>query len=214
MTDNAVSELDLNAKIRLETLSTLASSGPATFLISIINAVIVFVTIRDIAEAMHLNLWLAAIILVSVLRSVMVVIFRRLDEDSSYLGLWSATYLGFVYASGILWGALPLSNVFFTAGWTETFIVFVVSGMSAGGLVSLYSSLKAATPYQLIMLLPLIYVLASSGAPAHTAMAILAGMYLVLLIRSTYSLNQAVSTTIRLKMENQELFQFLLKAKQ
>lgn len=211
--DVSVSELDLETKVRYETLNTLSSSGAATFIISIVNALIVYFTLREVAEPIVLNIWFAFIVLISVLRTAMVVVFWRMDRDSPRLRLWSAIYYIFVYSSALGWGVLPLLNVFYYAGWTETFIVFVISGMSAGGLVSLYPSLHAAIPYQLFILLPLIYTLADSGAPAHTAMAILASMFLMLLLRSSYALNRAATNTIRLEMENNELFNFLLKAK-
>jgi len=212
-TEIKVPELDLKAKVRYETLNTLSASGAASFIISIINALIVYITLREMAEPIVLNVWIVFILLITSLRTVMVLVFRRLDSSSPQLDLWSAVYFVFVYSSGLGWGVLPLLNVFYSAGWTETFIVFVISGMSAGGLVSLYPSLHAAIPYQLFILLPLIYTLAGSGAPAHTAMALLASMYLLLIIRSTYALNRAASNTIRLEMENNELFNFLLKAK-
>ena len=174
---------------------------------------IVYITLREVAEPVVLNVWLAFVILITVLRTAMVLIFRRLDPGSGSLQLWSAIYCVFVYASALGWGVLPLMDVFYLAGWTETFIVFVISGMSAGGLVALYSSLYAGIPYQILILLPLIYTLSTSGAPAHAAMALLASMYLLLLLRSTYALNRAASNTIRLEMENNELFKFLLKAR-
>lgn len=211
--DVKLSELDLKEKIRYETLNTLSSSGAASFVISIVNALLVYFTLREIAEPIVLNVWISFILLITSLRTAMIIVFRRLDSGSPRLALWSAVYFVFVYSSGLGWGILPLLNVFYSAGWTETFIVFVISGMSAGGLVSLYASLYAAIPYQLFILLPLIYTLADSGAPAHTAMALLASMYLMLLLRSSYALNRAASNTIRLEMENNELFNFLLKAK-
>lgn len=211
--EHPVSELDLKARIQYETLSALSSNGKSSFLISIINAMIVYFTLRDVADQILLYLWLFVVVAFSLLRTGMVLIFNRLERDSEHMNLWTFVYIVFVCGSAISWGVLPLWDIFYMAGWTETFIVFLISGMSAGGLVSLYPSLAAAVPYQLFILLPLIYALASSGAPAHTAMAILASLYLVLLIRSTYALNRAASATIRLVMENNELFKFLLKAR-
>lgn len=208
-----VSELDLNAKTKYENLKTLSSSGMASFLVSIVNALIVYFTLRSVAEPIVLNIWFAFMIVITVLRAVMVLIFWQISIGSPRMELWTAIYFIFIYSSGLAWGILPLLNVFYLTGWTETFIVFVVSGMSAGGLVALYSSLYASIPYLLLILLPLIYALGSSGAPAHTAMAVLASMYLLTLVRSSYALNAAASNTIRLEMENSELFKFLLKAK-
>ena len=212
--EDPVSELDLKARIRYETLRTMSENGVTSFLVSVINAIIVYVALYDVAEKLVLNLWLAAIVIISILRSIMIVIFHRLDRDGSRFEWWLIVYSLLVYGSGICWGILPLWDIFFMANWTEAFIVFLIAGMSAGGLVSLYPSLAAAIPYQLCILSPLIYVLASSGEPAHLAMTLLVCMFLMLLVRSTYTLNRAASASIRLEMENNELFKFLLRAKE
>lgn len=211
--DYSDSELDLKASIEYETLKTLSANGASSFLISIINALIVFATLRSVESESVLSIWLGAIVLISILRSIMVGIFQRLKKDLKKLRRWLRVYLIFIYASGICWGILPLLGVFYLAPWTETFIVFIIAGMSAGGLISLYPSLLAAIPYHVLMLGPLIFVLSSSGAPAHSAMALLASLYLILLVRSTFTLNRSATDTISLEMENNELFKFLLKVR-
>ncbi|MGJ8689743.1 MAG: hypothetical protein ACSHXZ_09510 [Gammaproteobacteria bacterium] len=212
--ENPIAELDLKAIIRYETLRTMSANGVSSFLVSVINALIVYVTLYGVTAHTTLNIWLAAIILISILRSLMIVIFHRLDKDGNRFEWWSAVYALLVYGSAICWGVMPLWDVFYMANWTEAFIVFLVAGMSAGGLVSLYPSLVIAIPYQLLILGPLIFVLASSGEPAHVAMTALVCMFLILLIRSTYTLNRAATASIRLEMENNELFKFLLRAKE
>jgi len=212
--ENPVAELDLKAGIRYETLSALAANGTPSFMMSVINAVIVYITLGGVTDRLLLNSWFAVIISITILRSLMIVVFHRLDKDGNRFVAWSAWYAVLVYGSALCWGVLPLWDIFFLANWTESFIVFLVAGMSAGGLITLYPSLISAIPYQLLILGPLVFVLASSGEPAHVAMSILVSLFLILLVRSTYTLNRAASNSIRLEMENNELFKFLLRAKE
>lgn len=211
--EHPVSELDLKSKIRYETLNALASMGMTSFLISIVNAALAYFTLDNATDSFALKAWAVSIIVLSVLRTVMVHWFWKLEENSSRLGLWTGLYLILIYGSGLAWGLLALLPVFDLADWTETLIIFLIAGMSAGGLVALYPMLRAAVPYLILILLPLIFELSKSGEPAREAMALFASLYLVLLIRATFTLNASATKTIRLEMENNELFKFLLKAR-
>lgn len=212
--ERPVSERDLKSKIRYETLTALCENGMTSFAITMLNGGLTWYTLRNVADPVVLLTWVAAIITLSALRMLLVAWFWRLQEDSSSLRPWTALYLVSIYASGIGWGILASLAVFNVASWTETFIIFLIAGMSAGGLITLYPLLLAAVPYLLLILTPLIFHLSTSGAPAHSTMAIIASLYLVLLIRATFTLNASATKSIRLEMENEELFKFLLKARQ
>lgn len=207
-------EETLNDKVRHEQIRTLCANGPASFLISIVNAILVFIVLRDSSEPIVLYSWTATIIILSLFRTIMVAIFWRLNENGKRYSLWTATYLLLIYGSAACWGILPLWEGFSASQTNEAFIIFVVAGMSAGGLVSLYSLLQAALPYLMLLTLPLVYALASSDLPAHYEMATLVSLYLMLLINSTYKMNRVSERAIRLEIENGELFQFLVKTKQ
>lgn len=211
--ESPVAEADLRSKIKFETLNKLSQNGRSSFLVSILNGGLVYFTLLEVGELIVLNLWLATLVLVSFCRLGMVFWFWNLSEGHKRLNFWTALYLILIYVSAACWGVLPLWNVFAIADWTQSLIIFVVAGMSAGGLVSLYPMLIAAIPYLLIVLSPLIYVLAVSGEPAHTTMAVLTCLFLILVVRSTYTLNASAMRSIQLEMENSELFQFLLQAR-
>ncbi len=207
------SPISLGTQIQLSQLETLVKQGPATFTVSIINAIIVYLVLRDVAVPIILWTWVSSMIAFNCLRLVMVIIFWRMPVDTSHRN-WTALYLVLVYCTGICWGTLPLFPVFSQETWVQGFIVFVIAGMSAGGIISLYVKLSAAIPYFIATILPLIFVLANGNEVHHLAMAILASLFLVLLIRTTYSLNQVVRKIIRLEIENKELLDFLVDARE
>ena len=205
-------DIDLKASIRYETLSTLARFGRASFMFSIINALLAYYVLRDIAEPIILNIWLASLVATICIRMFLVALFWRLDKQGQRYSFWITLYLICIYLAGICWGIFPLLNFFQSTDWSETFIVFLIAGMSAGGMTSLYPLLVAAIPYQIFILMPLIITLGSSEQPSQIAMGIFAGLYLIFLIRTSYLLNHSVKRTIRLEIENETLFDFLSTA--
>ena len=211
--NNTSTQSDLRSKLRCESIRSLAEQGRSSFLVSLANAVIVLIVLHPVGDSILLYSWFGLLVFLTFIRTVMVFSFFRMGEDSDSIEQWRFYYLLFVYATGLCWGGLPLSSLFDETIWTQAFIIFTIAGMSAGALVSLYPLRSAAVPYLAIILFPLIYVLASSNQPSDFGMAVLAGLYLVLLVRSAYTLNESVRKTLRLELENEELFKFLLAAR-
>ena len=79
--------------------------------------------------------------------------------------------------------------------------------------MSLYPLLYAAIPYILIVMLPLMIVLAQGPQLSLIVMAIMAGLFSISLVRSSFVLNKASNLAIRKDLENKELFKFLKKTR-
>ncbi len=205
--------LNIDEKLKYESAKLLAEQGRASFLVSIVNAVIVYLVFRSLEAELLMVTWLSAIVLVSLLRAIMVSRFLQMEENDPRHGRWLLIYLVAVYFTGACWGALPLLPLFNSTSWSQAFIIFTVSGMSAGALVSLYPMRRAAIPYFILVVGPLIFVLAQSPQAETLAMALLASIYLLLLVRSAYILNSAANKTMRLELQNEELFEFLVGTK-
>ena len=211
--EQLVKELDLDSRVQYEVLETLASLGPATFVISAINAGLAFYILRESAGSLLMLVWLLFMMAVIFSRLLAVLIFWRTRQEKLRLRGWFAVYLPLVYITGIGWGLLPLTPAFDNDPLSWGFIIFMISGMATGGLTTLYVKKSLVIPYLVLILMPLTFALASGERPADFAMCILSGLYLVTLVRSSYYLNNMANRTIRLDAENQHLFEFLLKAK-
>lgn len=197
--------------VRLEQMDTLAGQAPATFAVSVINALIVYYLLRDMIDGWSLLSWASAVIAFNCLRMLMVLAYARMTDEDSHR-TWLVLYLVLIYLTGLSWGILPLVSPFTEDALVQGFLIFVIVGMAAGGLLSLYVKLSAAIPYYIAVLTPLIWSLASDGMPGHIAMALLASFFLLMLVRTTYVFNRAVNKTIRLELENRDLFNFLVEA--
>lgn len=207
------SELNLDERIQAEIVDNLARLGPATFVVSALNAVIAFFVLRDTSSRAAISAWLVFMLALIVGRMLMVVIYWRLGKDELRIGPWLSVYLVLVWLTGIGWGVLSLTSAFAEESSAWGFIIFLTAGMAAGGLVTLYVKLSAVIPYLVLILFPLIYVLAKGTHPADFAMSVLGGLFLITMVRTSYYLNSMVIRTIRLEAENQYLFEFLVKAR-
>jgi hypothetical protein len=213
--DQATSKppIELKDKLRYETLKALAVQGKSSFLVSIINGGIVFVVLEPVAGRETLLIWISILFSLTFIRVLMISGFFRLDELEVKFGFWQLGFMLLAYASAACWGVLPLLFDYSEVLWAETFVIFVISGMSAGALVSLYPLLNIVLPYLAIILFPLMYTISATPGPASLGMATLVGFYLLLLVRSAYTMNKSFRKTLRLELENEELFDFLITAR-
>lgn len=209
---NAGNELDINSTYFYEIVARLARLGRASFLLSLINGFLAYYVLRSVIDAPVLNIWLISLVLVTAARALMISVFWRIGAADFKLKIWIAFYLILVYASAFCWGVFPLFDAFQQESWAEVFIVFLIAGMSAGGLVSLYPLMSAAIPYFVIILMPLVLTLGTGTREADFAMAIFGCLYLIFLLRSAYLLNYSAKKSIRLEIENEKLFDFLSTA--
>jgi len=205
--------IEIRDKLRYETLKALAIQGKYSFVVSLVNAVIVFIALQPLVGPDTMLLWLAIIGTLTLVRMLMIAGFFRLEETEILTGSWQEAYVFLAYVTAACWGSLPLLIEFGETQWASSFVIFVISGMSAGALVSLYAMLRVVIPYLMITLFPLLVVISSTPAEASLQMAILVSFYLILLVRSAYLLNANTQKTLRLELENEELFDFLVNAR-
>lgn len=209
---NESAQANLKAKLFYESLSVLAHQGKASLFISLANGGIVYFFLNPLSASNFMLYWLMALVVVSAARFILVRAFFSIEENSERLKSWLTTYIVLICLSALCWGVLPLTELFRATNQSFAIIVFVIAGMSAGALVSLYARLDAVIPYLAIILFPLIYALSVGSAGEQTEMAILAGLFLVMLVRSSYGLSASARKTMMLEVQNSELFDFLLKS--
>ena len=94
------------------------------------------------------------------------------------------------------------------------FICFVIAGLSAGALMSLSALLRAAVPYLLFVLTPLLVFFILQKEPRYIAMAAMIALYLFLLIRTAKEIHRMLTDALAVDAQNDELYLFLKKARE
>ncbi len=205
---------DTQAQARTQLIELLFRNTPLSYSLTLINSVLVFLVLEEYVPRLELILWLVAVIVVTLFRLFIVRGFWNKKPGQQHAEFYLKMLLVGTHLSALIWGVLILVPGEYTLDWIESFIAFVLAGMSAGVLLSLSPLISAAIPYLLLILMPLtIYFYQQSDFP-HFAMGLMATLYLVLLVRLVFRNHQLLADTIRQDIENRNLFTFLDRAHQ
>jgi len=212
-TSDKHNDLNLDQLFYYAVIDRLAHLGKSSMLMSTIIAVLVCAALWEQVEKPVLLSWIGIILGCVVIRAALIMNFWRMNISDSRLRSWIRKYVFFICLSAACWGFLPFLQVFETTDWAKSFLVFVAAGMSSGGLASLYPLVYASIPYILIIMIPLMIVLAGGPEPSEIIMGVMAALYTIMLVRSTFVLNRSSNQAIRQEIENRELFKFLKRTR-
>ena len=176
------------AYVAARTLAVLYARMPAILAANVINSTLTAAIFFDAVPALTLGLWLGLTWLLTLGRLAQWLRLRDRDKPnwvahcrwSSRIGSWS---------SGALWGAAGF--FFFVPGSPLHLaaLVFVLGGMAAGALTTIYAHPLAFNGYLLLSMVPFALRLALGGGPDHWLMAAMVFLFIVSLVvigRQTY----------------------------
>lgn len=146
--------------------------------------------------------WLSVVILLMAFRAAMVLHYRRSPKEGDSIN--QARMVNFrmgVIASGIAWGSA--SFLMFPANNPEhqMFLIFILSGLTAGALASYSADLVCAIGFSIAVLAPLAIRLLVVGSGLSVAMGIVIVIYLGFMILSGRRSNQHIRDNIVLRLE-------------
>jgi len=153
--------------------------------------------------------WLVYMLLVSAARFILTRRYWRASPSCAQTTRWSAAFAIGAGLAGAGWGAAgillyPEANVM-----NEVVLVFVLGGMMLGG-----ASLLAARPEAFLAflipsgLLPALRLM-FEGDKEHIAMGLLAVLFTVSILITTWRFNGAIASSLNLQFENQDLVEDL-----
>jgi len=156
--------------------------------------------------------WCVWMVLVSGCRYFLVRQYRRQDPSTRDASKWGAWFTIGAGLSGAGWGAAGIW-LFPEPLASQIFLIFVLGGMMLGAC-SLLSPWRAAF---LVFLIPTglgpAIRLALQGDEAHLAMGLLAAVFTVATLGTTYRIHQTILSGLSLQFENQDLVEDLRVAK-
>lgn len=87
----------------------------------------------------------------------------------------------------------------------QTFLTFVLGGMSAGAVTTLSANFRVVLAYLLPGLLPLMVRLFSEGSLLHVAMGGMVGLFLILMVEISWRWHRTTLTLLTLEVTNGQL---------
>ncbi len=141
--------------------------------------------------------WVAGMVGLSIVRYFNIRSFKSRPRTDADAAAWAGWFIAGAVSSGLGWGA---------AGWffyphlpptASAFLIFCLSGMTAGATRSLSPLLRACWLFQIFAQLPLVTQFFLSGETIHYLMGGLSIVYLSLLLAMARSFQQTLTSSLR-----------------
>ncbi len=188
---------DNTATQPLQTQQMFAASN-SSLATGVILAFILAFMQREVIEQGVVFVWLAAIVLISLARAALVYAYRRRGDDSS---LWLSRFRIGAIASGLAWGMTAFLLFPEHRPEYQMLLIFMLAGMTAGGVISYAADLFSAVAFSIAVLAPMIVRLFIAGDSLSVGMSVAAMLYLVFMIISLRHINRNITENILLHLE-------------
>ncbi len=178
-----------------------AASNKAQAVSLLVAALLAYVQ-HDVVGANAIAVWYALIVLAVLVRTSLVAAYRRATVGSATAPrAWLLRFRFSVLFSGLTWGAasvllFPDSDLQY-----QMFLAVILTGLTAGGVVSYSADLVSAFVYSSAILTPLAIRLFGAGGSLTTAMGGAVVLYLGFMVMSLKHINRSGSENIVLRLE-------------
>jgi len=188
-------------------------NGPTGVAVTIVVASLLAFVQWEVVPHYTVLTWLVFMLLVSAGRLLLVRRYWRVSPGDAEDRPWRSAFATGTGISAIGWGAAGIVLYPAARSMNEVFLVFVLGGMMLGG-----AALLAARPEAfLAFLIPTgalpILRLASEGDQEHLMMAVLAGLFTVTTVTTTWRFHRTIESSLQLGFENDDLVESLKAAK-
>lgn len=166
----------------------------------------------DVVSHTTLSIWMGFMLAMLLVRGVLY--FNYLHQfKPEYVKRYSLFLVIGSGAAGLIWGTagvvmFPADNLNY-----QLFVVFVLLGMSAGSISSLYIYLPALFAFLPISMLPISFMLLSINDSIHLSLGLLSIFYVVSISFFNIKINKGLKTSLRLRFENIDLVEQLREQK-
>lgn len=210
------------AAVQAAQLRQLFSASNRSLITSTLLAVILAYLQREVIASSVVITWLSLVGVVAFLRALLVKAYQGspLDGDTA-THVWLVRFRLGVLAVGAVWGSagflmFPPNNQPY-----QMFLVFMLAGLSAGGVVAFSADLISAITFSMTSLLPIVTRLFIAGDSLSLAMSMAGMLYLSFMVISLVHINRSITENIVLRLEavareeimrtNEERYRLLLK---
>lgn len=183
-------------QVRLLYTGTLLSVTTSTFLAAILAYMQRSVISNEIVFG-----WFALIVLLACVRASVFFAFRRAGPGAADNILWLRRFRLGVLATGVVWGSA--GYLLFPAGNAQhqMFLVFMLAGLSAGGMIAYSVDLVSAIAFVLTVLSPFVIRLFVAGDNVSIAMGMAGLLYLCFIMLSMRYIYRHMRENIRLHID-------------
>ncbi|HEU4487477.1 MAG TPA: diguanylate cyclase [Povalibacter sp.] len=200
----AMNALDTRRWIEFEKLRLIVANLNVALTFSFAAGCLLVIVLRKVQPALLLVLWVSVTALISVMRYLHAREFRHTPEDAVDLRHWRARVDFGTAVSGLWWGCGAVM-LFPDDLPHQVYIAFILAGMGAAAMTSYAALRRTYFLFLLPSVLPLMGRIAMEGTEVHISMAVLVGMFLIVVARSAINTERMIATVLELRAQNLEL---------
>jgi signal transduction histidine kinase len=170
----------------------------------VVNAGIYSLVSWDVISHEFLTIWLAAVMGLSMFRISQGRRWKKVSHaqlNREAIQVWKLRYNVGVFLSGCLWGSLALTLSPSHPITHQVLTLFLLAGLSAGAVGSYSSFTFSAYLFLGPAIVPLIVRFLSFGVSHYSAMAAMAALYLLLMVRIGRNMSDHVNQALALTVE-------------
>lgn len=179
----------------------LAAGNTAIITAVLLAAILAYVQSEVIAPTV-IFAWLACIVSISLARAILALAYQRapLSDDTPADVRLLRFRLG-VLAIGMAWGMAGIVMFPPHDPAHQMFLIFMLAGLTAGGVVAYSADLFSALGFSVSALLPAIVRLIAAGDGMSTTMGVAAALYMGFMVMSLRYINGSIRGNIILRLE-------------
>ncbi len=197
--------MDIKPAIQpLQLQQLLSASNPSLIVSALLAAIFAYMQSNVIAPTIVIG-WYFLIMLVTLSRAVLVVAYRQspLDDYPTTKTRMARFRIG-ILVSGLLWGSAGFLMFPADDPQHQMFLIFMLAGLTAGGVVSYSADLVSAIGFSLLSLTPISIRMFMMGDSLSVAMGLAGTLYLGFMIMAIRNANQNISDNFLLRLEAKE----------
>ena len=200
-----MNNLDKKTAIQFEQLNQLYAVNFLPLVTSVILAAILAFVQRNVINPTVIVAWLSLITLIMVSRTLLILAYQRASTDiKAETHHWLLRFRLGILITGLTWGAAGVLLFPVDYPQNQMFLIFMLAGLTAGGVTSYASDIVSALSFSVLALTPCIIRLTLVGESFYLAMSLASTLYLGFLVMSLRYINRNISENIVLRLEATE----------
>jgi diguanylate cyclase (GGDEF)-like protein len=196
--------LDSARWIELEKLRLTFANLPVALGLSFIVSLFLVGIMRDVQPTLHLLVWITVALIISIGRQLQARQFKAHSEELIEVGFWRLRVDIGTGLAGLWWGCAAV--FLFPADLPhQVYLAFILAGVAAAAMTSFAALRRTYFLFVLPSIVPLMARFAWEGAEVHISMAVLVGLFLIVVMRSAINTEKMINTVLELRVANLEL---------
>lgn len=195
-------KLNKETAVKSAQIQQLFSACKVSLVSSTLLAIILAYMQREVIASPVVIIWLTLVILVAISRLLLVINFQSASMNSEEASnIWLFRFRVGVLAVGLVWGSSGYLMFTHQNPEHQMFLIFMLAGLSAGGVVSFSADWVSAIMFSISVLAPISIRFLIEGDNLSVAMGMAGILYLAYMIISLRHINLTITENVVLRFD-------------